>query len=148
MSKILALDGGGSRGVLSICMLKTLEQALPKKYNVKVKPIQSYFDYITGTSIGGLEASALSVGDGLGNFKYNATYLCDHLTDRSKDIFGSKQWFSFGGVVRATYSRKPLTQLLEELLGDHKLSDTIIPISMHALQLGQNTPYDLVNISS
>ena len=128
MAKILSLAGGGSRGVLSICMLKVLEQSLPKKHGVEFKPIQSYFDYITGTSIGGLEAAALSVSDGFGEFKYNATYLCDHLTHRSQDIFSDTHWFSFGGVARPKYSREPLTGLLKELLGDTKLSDSAVPM--------------------
>lgn len=140
MNKVLSLDGGGSRGVLSICMLKNVEQLLVNTYGVANVYIQSYFDYITGTSIGGLEAAALSVADEYGNFKYNATYLCDELSKKSLDIFSDHKWFSGGGVFRSQYHRESLTKVLEDLLGDTKLSETKIPISMHALKLGTNEP--------
>lgn len=140
MYKVLTLDGGGSRGVLSVCMLKKIEQEVAKKYGREVQPVQSYFDYITGTSIGGLEAAALAVTDNNGNFKYNATYLCDHLANRGPEIFGDDKWFAAGGFFRAKYHREPLSKILKELLGDARLSETKIPISMHALKLSTREP--------
>lgn len=105
-----------------------------------MQPVQSYFDYITGTSIGGLEAAALSVTDNNGHFKYNATYLCDHLANRGPKIFSDDKWFAAGGFFRAKYHREPLNKILKELLGDARLSETKMPISMHALKLSTREP--------
>ena len=53
--RMLALDGGGIRGVLTLCMLERIE-ALVRK------PLGEYFDYIAGTSTGAIIASGLARG--------------------------------------------------------------------------------------
>src|SRR5687767_1962487 len=51
--KILAIDGGGIRGIIPAYILKEIEAALGK-------PIYQCFDIIAGTSTGGLIALALT----------------------------------------------------------------------------------------
>ncbi|KAH7065101.1 acyl transferase/acyl hydrolase/lysophospholipase [Macrophomina phaseolina] len=48
--RILTLDGGGIRGIIELVFLKHLESMLS---NLKA-PLRSYFDFICGTSAGGL----------------------------------------------------------------------------------------------
>jgi patatin-like phospholipase/acyl hydrolase len=55
--KILALDGGGIRGVYSAEFLKRCETAFGKG-----EKLASYFDMITGTSTGGIIALGLGLG--------------------------------------------------------------------------------------
>jgi hypothetical protein len=52
--KMLALDGGGIRGVLTLGILKRIEDA--------VGPLHEFFDYIAGTSTGAIIAAGLSLG--------------------------------------------------------------------------------------
>lgn len=52
--KMLALDGGGIRGVLTLSFLKKIEQI--------VGPLHAYFDYIAGTSTGAIIAAGLACG--------------------------------------------------------------------------------------
>src|SRR5688572_3564555 len=52
--KILALDGGGFKGLYTACILHEIE-----KFN---KPLASHFDLLSGTSVGGLIALALAAG--------------------------------------------------------------------------------------
>jgi patatin-like phospholipase/acyl hydrolase len=47
---MLALDGGGIRGVLTLAMLKEIERQVGK-------PLGEYFDYIAGTSTGAIIAT-------------------------------------------------------------------------------------------
>ena len=57
--RILTLDGGGIRGVLSIEILAKIEVIAKKKgYSC----LADYFDYIAGTSTGGIIAAGLSLG--------------------------------------------------------------------------------------
>ena len=53
--KMLALDGGGIRGVLTLSILKALETQLKQ-------PLWQYFDYIAGTSTGAIIAAGLARG--------------------------------------------------------------------------------------
>jgi len=61
--KILALDGGGIRGMITVEILKKIEDLLRKKTGGKEKfVLADYFDYISGTSTGAIIAAALSLG--------------------------------------------------------------------------------------
>jgi hypothetical protein len=53
--RVLALDGGGIRGVVQLEILKAIERALGKHL-----PVQAFFDLIVGTGTGGLIAVALA----------------------------------------------------------------------------------------
>src|SRR5262249_8610051 len=52
---LLALDGGGIRGVMTLGILKRIEEAVGQ-------PLWQYFDYIAGTSTGAIIAAALARG--------------------------------------------------------------------------------------
>ena len=60
--KLLAIDGGGIRGVLALEVLQKIEDTLrPTAKGEKFK-LADYFDYIAGTSTGGIIAAGLSIG--------------------------------------------------------------------------------------
>ena len=58
--KLLALDGGGIRGVLSLEILAEVEKKIAAKTGVT--RLGDYFDYIGGTSTGAIIAAGLSIG--------------------------------------------------------------------------------------
>lgn len=61
--RILALDGGGLRGVLSLGVLARLEVPLVASHAARARfPLCQYFDLIAGPSTGGIIAAALSQG--------------------------------------------------------------------------------------
>ncbi len=60
--KLLALDGGGIRGIVSIEVLDKVEQIVRKKLGQPDAVLADYFDYISGTSTGAVIATALSLG--------------------------------------------------------------------------------------
>ena len=55
MKRILAIDGGGIRGVFPAAFLASLEERCER-------PIGEYFDLIAGTSTGGIIAIGLALG--------------------------------------------------------------------------------------
>ena len=67
--RVLALDGGGIRGVVQLEILRAIEQALGGHL-----PVQAFFDLLVGTGTGGLIATALA--------KEGMTL------DRCQDVFG------------------------------------------------------------
>ena len=62
--KILALDGGGFRGVMSAQILREVEQQLQQKYGPNTR-LNDYFDLVAGTSTGSILASGIALGIGV-----------------------------------------------------------------------------------
>jgi uncharacterized protein len=60
--RLLAIDGGGIRGVLALEILKQVESLLQAQSGRKDLRLADYFDYIAGTSTGGIIAAGLAVG--------------------------------------------------------------------------------------
>jgi uncharacterized protein len=61
--KLLALDGGGIRGVLTLEILAVMEDLLRRKLGAGDDfVLADYFDYIAGTSTGAIEAAGLARG--------------------------------------------------------------------------------------
>jgi uncharacterized protein len=60
--RMLSLDGGGIRGVLSLGILQQIEAQLRERTGRNDLVLSDYFDYIAGTSTGAIIATALSLG--------------------------------------------------------------------------------------
>jgi patatin-like phospholipase len=60
--KLLAIDGGGIRGVLSLQILGEIETLLIQESKVADYRLADYFDYVAGTSTGGIIAAGIAVG--------------------------------------------------------------------------------------
>jgi hypothetical protein len=105
--KLLALDGGGIRGVLTLEILAEIERKLEAK--TRVRCLGDYFDYIGGTSTGAIIAAGLSIGmtaakllqfyreAGVSMFEKNALlkrlksfYTDEPLKEKLKGIFREK----------------------------------------------------------
>ena len=112
--RILALDGGGIRGVIPGQILVRLEEALGK-------PLGSAFHLIAGTSTGGILAGGIAKG-------LTAAQLLDFYFKDGSEIFNANVLGSIGG---AKYSPAPLERILGATFGDTKLSelqqDLLIP---------------------
>lgn len=74
--KILSLDGGGIRGVLSAKILEQIETTLEKKG----KKLHEYFDLIAGTSTGSILAAGIVC-------KMNAQELINVYQEEGENIF-------------------------------------------------------------
>jgi patatin-like phospholipase/acyl hydrolase len=59
---LLAIDGGGIRGVLALELLQRIEDLLSAQSGEADFRLADYFDYIAGTSTGGIIAAGLSIG--------------------------------------------------------------------------------------
>jgi patatin-like phospholipase/acyl hydrolase len=114
--KILALDGGGIRGVITLEILAKLESELRKKLNRSADfRLGDYFDYIGGTSTGAIIAAGLSIG-------MSSEELLGFYTKKGKDMFDKssllKKW-------KSLYESGPLLKMLQETFG----KDTNMDIS-------------------
>lgn len=60
--RILALDGGGTRGIVTLCFLAEIEALLRRRFKNPKLVLSDYFDLIGGTSVGSMLATLLAMG--------------------------------------------------------------------------------------
>lgn len=110
---ILALSGGGFRGLYTATVLRHLEELLGE-------PIGQRFDLICGTSVGGL--LALGIAAGISTAKLQGLF-----TEHGKKIFGARdgwrRWWPFRKWMFAKHSGVGLRAALAELFGEKTLGD-------------------------
>jgi hypothetical protein len=106
--KILSLDGGGIRGVLTLEILLEIEQqlkaALKKDDNFR---LADYFDYIGGTSTGAIIAAGLSLGK-------SVQELLDFYEQKGEAMFDKAFLLK---RVKYFYNDGPLLQELKNTFG-------------------------------
>jgi uncharacterized protein len=78
--RMLALDGGGTRGTLTLGFLAHIEQTLRDEYDQKHLVLSDYFDLIGGTSVGSMLATLLALGN-------DVAYAQDKFNDWAPRIF-------------------------------------------------------------
>jgi uncharacterized protein len=109
---ILALDGGGVRGLVSAVMLEALEQKLQALE--PNRPLSDYFDLLAGTSAGSIIACGLAKG-------MSAQAIKQFYLDKALTIFprfprvvwSFIQRISAGSISRPLYDGKGLEQVLQ-----------------------------------
>ena len=109
--RIVSMDGGGIRGILTARLLERLDQALPGFLN-KV-------DLFAGTSTGGLLALGLASG-------FKPDYLRKVYQDFGDTIFADsfiRQIEDLGNLIGAKYPVEPLKQVMEKYFKGKRLSD-------------------------
>ena len=116
--RILALDGGGVRGILTLAILERMEALLRERSATPDSfRLCDYFDLIGGTSTGSIIASGLALG-------LSARELLELYRNLSTRVFRRPPW-SFG-IFGPRFSRGPLAAVLKEIIGDIALgSDKI-----------------------
>jgi hypothetical protein len=105
--RILTLDGGGMRGMITLCFLRDVEKRLAERSGNKDFRLCDYFDLITGTSTGAIIAGPLACG-------FSVAEISEAYFRLGREIFGRKRkmfWKSF-------FSGEPLDAILTEYLGD------------------------------
>lgn len=118
--KILSLDGGGIRGVVSLQMLKEVERQIRETHHLE---LYQYFDMITGTSTGSIIAAGLAKG-------LNTTRLLELYQKKAKQIFPQptnfeKPWRFVRNIFSPKYSHDGLEKALEHdlVLGNTKIGE-------------------------
>ncbi len=138
MFKILAIDGGGIRGLIPAVLLEYIEQETEK-------PVSKLFDLIVGTSTGGILAAGLTVPKGRSKIpKFKATDLLEFYQNHGAEIFSRSLWdgLSSGwGLTDALYDEKPLEKLLSKYMGTATLTSCLKPIVLTSYDIERREPY-------
>lgn len=125
--QILALDGGGYKGMFSAAVLTRLEEDLRTS-------LVEHFDLIAGTSTGGIIALALGAGK-------RPREIVDFYVDHGPKIFSHRRRRMFRQVVRSKYDAAPLREALETVLGERCLWESSVPLCVPSYDLRNDDVY-------
>lgn len=135
--RILSIDGGGIRGVIPCILLREIEK-ITQKHPTEI------FDFITGTSIGGIISLALTTPDTSKKPLYSSQDILKILTEHGEDIFKDsliQELDSLGGLVNERYDSKGIDDVLEKYFADSKISQTLVPIMVTSFDLTRYKPF-------
>ncbi|KAH9888239.1 FabD/lysophospholipase-like protein [Xylariomycetidae sp. FL2044] len=109
---LLALDGGGIRGISELRILDKIMRRVQKEENLSQLPRPcDYFHLMAGTSTGGLVAILLS------RFKMTTTEAIEAYYDFSKQIFAKTERFPH------MYDEKILVKIIRDMISKHEVGD-------------------------
>src|SRR4051794_9379775 len=112
--RILALDGGGLRGYLTLQFLRAIEDLLRKRSKTgDTFRLCDYFDLIGGTSTGSVIAAALACGYSVGDLEKLYKSLGDAVFNPG--IF-EKEYFA-PGVLAPKFDSRRVQEALDKSLG-------------------------------
>ena len=135
--KILAIDGGGIRGVLPAMVLAEIERRTGK-------PVSSLFDLISGTSTGGILALALvRPGEG-GQPRYSAADIVALYENHGHRIFHRSFWHklaALGNVAEEKYPSGGIEGVLERYFGEARLKDAVAEVLITGYEIERRMPF-------
>jgi patatin-like phospholipase/acyl hydrolase len=137
--RILALDGGGVRGLLTIGMLARLEDHLRQRSGNPNYRLSEYFDLIGGTSTGSIIATGLALG--LSVAEISALYKTV-----IPQVF-KRFWFQGLGILAPMFLSAPLAHALKEQFGGRTLAseDLRCGLAVHCKRIDTGSAWILVN---
>jgi patatin-like phospholipase/acyl hydrolase len=111
--KVLSIDGGGIRGLIPAIWLSKIEEKTGCK-------ISNLFDYIAGTSTGGILSLLLTLLNKDNTTKYTAKNVIQLFENKGKEIFPSLSYqtiSSLGGLTDEKYPSSGIEKILKSYLG-------------------------------
>ncbi len=139
--RILALDGGGARGLLSLGVLARLERELGQRSGDPDKfRLADYFDLIGGTSTGAIIATTLALG-------WRVRDVVDLYFQLLPSIFEKPQANGFWRLTKPAYKSTALAEALTQHLGDRTLAsdDLRTGLAIHCKRIDTGSAWVLVN---
>jgi len=138
--RILALDGGGLRGMLSLGILKTIETTLRQRLGAGSDfRLAHYFDLIAGTSTGAIIAASLAKG-------LSVDAILTEYRRLGQDVF--RKSLLRDGLLRAKYDDDKLVAGLQRVFGaDTRLGDPslITGLMVMTKRLDSGSPWPISN---
>jgi hypothetical protein len=136
--RILALDGGGIRGILTLQLLRRIEQLVRERTGDDSAVLADYFDLIGGTSTGAIIAALLTIG-------WPVERIETLYRNLGNSIFESS--FFRKGLLRPKFSAEPVRKAMEDAFGDIRLGGPELKtgLAVVAKRLDTGSPWVMHN---
>jgi uncharacterized protein len=124
--RILSLDGGGVRGLITLGILQRIEETLAPRYPGKREDFRlcHYFDLIAGTSTGAIIASALALGMSVAEVTTIYTSMSSEIFRQTTEAWWRRMAGIPGGIYGEVYDSGVLESKLKSYLGDTTLGSS------------------------
>src|SRR6185369_714431 len=135
--RVLAIDGGGIRGILPAMVLADLERRTNR-------PAIDLFDLMVGTSTGGLVALALACPDGAGKPRHTARDIIRLYEVEGKRVFSRSVWHkirSVGALTEGKYPSAGIEGVLQDYFGECRLKDALADVVVPAYEIERRMPF-------
>jgi uncharacterized protein len=132
MKRVLALDGGGLRGIISLGLLSRLEERLGGA------PLGRHFDLIGGTSTGAVIATGLALGKPVHEIR-------DFYTDLAPQVF-RRRGFRLPGI-HALFDEAPMEAHIRDICGARTLEspDLVTSLALFVKRLDTDIVWTVTN---
>jgi predicted acylesterase/phospholipase RssA len=137
--RILALDGGGVRGLLTVAILDELERDLRQRSGRPDYRLCEYFDLIGGTSTGSIIATGLALGMSVSEISALYKTVIPKVFKRF--------WFQGMGFLRSLFPSGPLAAALTAEFGGKTLEsgDLKCGLAIHCKRIDTGSAWILLN---
>lgn len=142
--RILSIDGGGIRGILPGIVLSQLEKKLQKKVKDPKLRLSDMFDFMAGTSTGGILTLAYLTPNKKNRPKLTASEAVNLYLDRGDEIFDTSLWQrlkSKNGIMDEKYDASELEEALDDTFGESKLSNLLKPCIISSYDIRNGKPH-------
>jgi hypothetical protein len=135
--RLLALDGGGVRGVITVAFLERMEAVLAAHEGRAVR-LGDWFDLVGGTSTGAVIAGAIALGHTTKELKH--FYL-----ERAPLALRRPFWRVMG--LQAKFGARGLRREIEQVVGDRTLDseDLVTGLCVLAKRMDTGSPWIVAN---
>jgi uncharacterized protein len=127
--RVLAVDGGGIRGIIPALVLADLERRTGE-------PICRMFDVLAGTSTGGLLTLGLALPDGAGEPVMRTEHIIELYQRAGSNIFVRDTRNPWHALLHERYNSDHIEKTLDRFFGDTPLSKAAVDVLV--------TSYDLL----
>jgi len=138
--RVLAIDGGGIRGVIPARILVHIEEILREVSRDNKAKISDYFDLVAGTSTGGILTALILAPEP----SYSAEDMVKLYVEYGAEIFTRSavtRLIDRGALFNPLYQHEAIETILEDYLGNLKISDLKRPclIPTYNIETGSAT---------
>lgn len=135
--RILSIDGGGIRGIIPAILLNYIEERTGKR-------IATMFDFIAGTSTGGILALGLTRKNSDSSInnepEYTAAELINFYRQYGQKIFNEYIRLEFDDLLQPKHNPKGKQEVLKDLLGEAKVEDALREIFIPSYDIELRAP--------
>ncbi len=144
MINVLAIDGGGIRGIIPAMVLAEIERRTGR-------PVASLFDLVAGTSTGGILALGLTIPRACGASLYRAGEFVKLYEQQGCRIFSRsllRRLLAVDNLTWKKYSSDGIEAVLREYFGDARLRDAVTDVLVTSYEIERRFPFFFKSINA